>query len=103
MKGSSDPSTGASLHGLECFHGAVEAAILIVPQLSTIHSDWKDARTIQKLFVFGAESADRVSQGYHGLHCDEGLSGILSRMLLEGEQLIKKETQIPPVGIGAEW
>ena len=101
-KGSSDPSTGAGLHGLECFHRALKMATLIVPQLSTICSDWEDTRMVEKSFVLGTESTDRVSQGHHSLHHGEGLGGIALRMLLEGERTIEKEAQVPPVGVQAE-
>ena len=101
-KGPSDPLTGARLHGPECFLRALKTATLIVPQLSTVHSDRKDTRTVEKLFVLGAESTDRVPQGHHSLHHGEGLGGILSRVLLESERLIEKEAQVPPVGIGTE-
>ena len=52
---------------------------------------------VQKLFVFGAESADRVPQRHHCLHHSEGLGGI---PLPEGEHSIEEEAQIPPVGVG---
>ena len=84
-EGSSDPSTGAGLHGPECFHRAFKPAALIVPQLSTIRSDREDTRTVEKPFVFGAESADRVPQGHHSLHHGESFGGVLSRVLLESE------------------
>ena len=99
-KDPSDPSTGMSLHGLKCFHGAFKTATLIVPQLSTICSDQEDTRMVEKPFVLGAESTDRVPQGHHSLHRGEGLGGITSQVLLEGERLIEEEAQVPPVGIG---
>ena len=73
---SSDPVASASLHGPECLHGPLEAAVLIVSQLGTIGGDQKEAHMVQELFVLGTESADRVIQRYHGLHCGEGLGGV---------------------------